>query len=226
MQTRNLHYYCTRVPTHVPTPAPTPFPTPPQEQVLRIASGSHYALIDVQVPTGTQLVPAGGNNGIPARGVHDVALGAHGLSSVPVTMGVGHYEPNGLKTVYWTWTQNVFLQGGGITTFEPTDPTVHTLLTKWNPSGALTYSGQFWVGTVAHTAAFRFTSAGGWTLYTNGQQTGSGQVSLVSWPDYSMIIQWTIEPGNNDRKVNWAFPWGCFKMRNGPSSWPIIEYCA
>ena len=52
------------------------------------------------------------------------------------------------------------------------------------------------------------------------------QVSLISWPDYSPIITWTIEPGNNNRKVLWAFPWNCFQMRNGPADWPIIEYCA
>ena len=75
-----------------------------------------------------------------------------------------------------------------------------------------------------HLARYRITNSGGWTLYDGSTQIDSGNLILVSWPDYATII--TFKFRSTGEIIYLAYPFGSFKQQNGPPSWPIIEYWA
>jgi hypothetical protein len=63
---------------------------------------------------------------------------------------------------------------------------------------------------------------GSWSFFNDGTQTGSGTVTLVQWSDYATIVTFKICAGCEN--IQLAYPFGSFMYRNGPASWPIIEY--
>ncbi len=165
----------------------------------------------------------------------DITGPAAASPTVSLKLGAGRYDESNNKVVYWWWTETVVWNtsnngnnnNNAETVYVCTDPSVQKLLTEF--SSIRTYTGQYWTfnPVQVHTASFTFRyPSGEWTLASDGNNIGSGSVTLVDWPTLSLIIKWTIDTSNPEQNmVNWSYPWGCFKMRNGPEDWPIIEYC-
>ncbi|PYP97995.1 MAG: hypothetical protein DMD34_02980 [Gemmatimonadetes bacterium] len=98
------------------------------------------------------------------------------------------------------------------------DITIFQLLTQFGSSGY--WSGDYWVGTTYHFAAFRFYSNGTFKLYDDGVQVGSGSYSLVSRSPSTLTVTFSV--GANQGTLDELG--GYFNMRNGPPDWPWIQY--
>ena len=111
---------------------------------------------------------------------------------------------------------------GTTTTLTFENPSIGQLL-----SGFAQYrdwTGEYWVDLVPYMATYRFFSNGTWILYDNGVQIDSGNIYLVSWPDNAFIVTFKLCPGCDE--IILPHPFGQFQYKNGPPSWPIIQYTA
>ena len=143
-----------------------------------------------------------------------------------ITLGAGTHTYEA-RTGFWDGSsrfemyvyRNTFTQQSGVTgTVTIPDITIFQLLTQFGSSGY--WSGDYWVGTTYHFAAFRFYSNGTFKLYDDGVQVGSGSYSLVSRSPSTLTVTFSV--GANQGTLDELG--GYFNMRNGPPDWPWIQY--
>jgi len=189
---------------------------PPAQGTLRIVNNTHYDMIDVRL------------NGVQQAAYPNALLVGRAANfgftpgTVTYSLGVGFYDSNGNREVWFTLTGSTTIVAGTTSTVSFNNPTIGQLLSLF--SGSHTWSGEYWDDNQAlHYKSFAFSQSGAWALYDDGNSTGStGTVSLVAWPDYSSIISFRLCA--TCQTINIAYPFSSFQYQNGPSSWSIIEY--
>jgi len=201
---------------------------PAATAVLRIVNNSSYDLIDVRLNNVQQAFYP---NAILAGSSFDFVFGGSG--TVSYALGNGFYNPDQSRGIWFTLTGSATVTAGQTTTVTFSNPTIGQLLTGFLTTS--NWDGQYFDANAnPHFARYTFRSAtNGWQLFdSNGSclggstctftQIGSGTLTLVNWPRYSPIV--TFKFTATGAPVDIAFPFGSFQQRNGPPSWPIIEY--
>jgi hypothetical protein len=78
------------------------------------------------------------------------------------------------------------------------------------------------VGTLPHSAAFRFYNNGTYTFYRDGLAQGGGTYSMTSYTgNFQLTFQvsgYQNGTGTMDERSS------SFYMKNGPPDWPTIQY--
>ncbi len=189
---------------------------PVAKATLRITNNTKYDMIDIKL-NNTQYINTV-NTGVLIGNSYSVEFSSSG--SVTYYLGVGFW--NGTSRNVWFYlsgTANVTL--GSTTNVTFNNPTIAQMLSGF--SSSKNWNGYYFDAASNYkTCRFNFTSSGGWTFYDGTVQNGSGSVILVSWPNYATIITFKICSSCAD--IQLAYPFGSFMYRNGPPSWPIIEY--
>ncbi len=221
--------YCYRAAYSVPNWGNTACVTvaTPATAILRISNASSYDIIDARLNSTQQIAYP---NGILAGQSADFVFTTSG--TVSFILGNGFYNPNQSRDVWFTLTGSTTVTLGQTTLVTFNNPTMGELLSYGT---AQNWDGLFFdAGANPYYARFRFTkSNSGWTFYVstascfggttcNFAQQGSGTVRLVSWPRYSSIVTFDFGPGSTQASI--MYPFASFTYRNGPASWPIIEY--
>ncbi len=196
--------------------------------VLHISNASSYDLIDVRL------------NGIQKVDYPYVILAGHsadfvftsaGSVSYVLNNGFYNYDQSRDPLFGLTGTTSVTLGQTTVLTFE--NPTIGGLLTNF--AAAANWDGQYFDNDGnSYFARYRFSNgSNGWQfLHSTAPcfggstcsftQQASGTVRLVSWPKYSAVVTFDFGPGTAPADI--MYPFGSFQYRNGPSSWPTIEY--
>jgi hypothetical protein len=222
--TRNAgtYYYRARIYDGVgPSPGYSPYSsvatvvvTQPKA-ILRIMNNTHYLMIDIQL-NGVQQI--GLRSGLDVRRSTDFEFNSSG--TVNYRLGVGFWD-NNIRDVWFILTGSIQVTTGSTTTVTFNNPTIAQLLTNFQSSR--NWDGIYYDSNAGpHLARYTFYSNGSWRLYDDGVQIDNGNVTLVSWPDYAAIV--TFKVCGTCANIQLAYPFGRFLYRNGPPSWPIIEY--
>lgn len=180
-------------------------------QVTRFANNTSYPIISLQVD-GAEQFPASPYGIIPGNYYQlPLNLGNHSYRAVN-----GFWDgPSRFEMYTWTGT---FQQPAGIQTVTFNDPTINQLLTRFQSTG--TWEGSFWQNLIPHTATFKFTSSGTWTLYVDGNYSSQGTYSLVQRQPQTFSVVFSVGSFNGTLYETLGY----FMMQNGPSDWKIIEY--
>jgi hypothetical protein len=190
--------------------------TPVQKAYLKVVNNTHYPMIDIRLNNG-QMV--GQDMGILQGNNFTFEFTTSG--QVNYVLGVGYWSYG--SRVIWFWlsgTSHVTVGTTSTLTFD--NPTIGQLMSGF--SFSRDWTGEYWVNLNMYMAGYRFYSNGSWTFIDNGIEKESGTVSLVSWPDNAAIVKFKLCPSCEE--ILLPHPFGQFKLRNGPASWPIIEYTA
>ena len=100
------------------------------------------------------------------------------------------------------------------------DPSIAQILTRFGSSGY--YTGDYWMGTLPHSAAFRFFSDGTYTFYRDGNAQSGGTYSIYSYPgNFQLSFQVS---GYQNGYAHMDERSASFYMENGPADWPTIQY--
>lgn len=191
--------------------------TPVQNAMLKVVNATHYPMIDIRM-NGQQLV---GQGNALLQGM-EYTFEFTGSGSVNFQLGVGYWDGS-YRDVWFTLTGNTSVTVGTTTTVTFNNPTIAQLLTGF--STFRDWSGEYWDANLnMHFATFRFFSDGTWALYDDNVQISSGTVSLVSWEDNAVFVYFNL--CNGCEAIQLSYPFGQFYYRNGPPSWPTIQYTA
>ncbi|MHB9033642.1 MAG: fibronectin type III domain-containing protein [Anaerolineae bacterium] len=120
----------------------------------------------------------------------------------------------------YTYSGSFTLGSGATSQVSLNNPTITQLLTHFRTSGY--YVGEYWSGTIIHSAAFRFFNNGSYNFYRDGALVSSGTYALVLYGgNYLATFQASGVNGGtgylDERTAQ-------FYMRNGPTDWPSIQY--
>jgi len=129
---------------------------------------------------------------------------------------------DGVNEEVWFTTRfaGINIPVGQITTRIIGRITVPQMLT--NGQVQSTFSGSFFDDNGAfHLAAFVFRSNGTWTFFVDNVQQATGVISEISWPNFSPRVLFGLGNGLNAEIFK---PFGSFLLRNGPPSFPVIQY--
>jgi hypothetical protein len=106
------------------------------------------------------------------------------------------------------------------------DPTIEELLSGYGTSRV--FNGTYWDdNNIPRPAAFCFHSNGTFDFYDDGQKTDSGNFSLVSRQPGAYALTFNVQGGTEQFNGTYSYAgpqMGSMFMRNGPPSWPLIEY--
>ncbi len=183
---------------------------------VRIENRTHYDMIDIRLGGVQQLNYP---NGIAVGNTFDFPNRSPGTEIF--YLGVGFYNSDGSKDVWFNLSGTFNITPGNTTVLTFNNPTIGDLLTLFT-------SQRDWRGIYLdnnsndHEARFRMFRNGSWEFFDDGARVGNGPLILVNWPDYSPVI--TFKICNTCENIQVANPWATFQYRNGPLSWPIIEY--
>ncbi len=184
---------------------------------LRIVNSTHYWMIRARV------------NGVERLSypyVLDVGRSQDYLfppGSVPYVLEVGTYDSSNRPQPWFNLQGTASVIAGQTTTVTFANPTIGDLLSNF--SNYRDWSGYYFdAANNYRTARYRFFRNGTFAFFDNGVQTNSGTVTLTSWPDYATIVG--FKECSTCATINLGYPFGSFQYRNGPASWPIIEYTA
>jgi hypothetical protein len=161
--------------------------------------------------------------GILAGGNADFVFTSGG--TVNVGYGVGFYNSDGSRNIWFNGSSSVTLTAGQTYTLTVHNPSLGDILSGF--SASRNWDGTYYCYScpiLVNYARFNFTRTGNWTFYDNGVQQGTGAVILVSWPTYGSII--TFKVCTTCDNIQLAYPFGIFYFQNGPPDWPTIEYVA
>lgn len=182
---------------------------------LRLANNTQYNIVSLTLG-GQQLFAPG--NGVLSNSTVDLPVSPGTYSMVA---GVGFVNANGSRDIWFTFTRTITITNGQTNTQTFSRISVGQLLTMGAASS--TWNGIFFDNNGApHQARFVFSSTGGWQFFIDGVASGSGALSEVSWPNSSANVTFRINSGLPDITI--SHPFGRFFFRNGPPSWPVIEY--
>jgi hypothetical protein len=191
--------------------------TPVQKATLNVVNNTHYPMIDIRL-NNQQLVGQG--DGILPGGEYPFEFTSSG--NVNYVLGVGFWDGS-YRDLWFTLTGNTSVTVGTSTTLTFNNPTIGQLLSGF--SEYRDWTGEYWDANLnMHLATFRFFSNGAWQLYDDGVQINSGTISLVSWEDNAVFVNFKICAGCET--IQLPYPFGQFMYRNGPPSFPIITYTA
>ncbi|MES2921307.1 MAG: IPT/TIG domain-containing protein [Verrucomicrobiota bacterium] len=181
---------------------------------LRLVNNVQYNIVSLTL-NGQQMFSPG--NGVPIGSTVNVPLSPGTYSLVA---GVGFVNA-GVRDIWFTFSRTVTITSGQTNIQAFSRITVGQLLTLGTNSS--TWIGNFFDNNGAlHQARFVFSSTGGWQFFVDGLAQGTGAVTEVSWLNSSANVTFRINSSFPDITI--PHPFGRFLFRNGPPSWPVIEY--
>jgi len=140
--------------------------------------------------------------------------------TVSYSLGVGFYNANGTRDVWFTYTGSATVTGNQTTTVTFPNPTIGQLLTNF--SSYRDWDGYYFdCNSNYQTTRYRIYSSGTYYFYINEVYQGSGTVSLTSWPTHGTAVGFNLRGG----ATTIYYPFGTFQKNEGLSGcWSIIEY--
>jgi LysM repeat protein len=130
----------------------------------------------------------------------------------------------GNKEILLQLPKGGFVGNSGTVTIN--DPTIEELLSGYGTSRA--FNGDYWDGNnIQHPTVFCFDANGTFDFYDNGQKTDSGTFSLVSRQPGAYTVTFNVQGGTEQFNGTYSYAgpqMGTMFMRNGPPTWPLIEY--
>jgi hypothetical protein len=187
---------------------------------LRVINNTKYDMIDLRLNNVLKITYP---YVILAGGSADYVFNSGG--SVSVGYGVGFYNSNTTRNIWFNGSTSVTLTAGQTYSLTVANPTLGDILSGF--SASRNWDGVYYCYScdyLVHSARFNFTRNGSWTFYDDDAQRGTGTATLVLWPVYGTIITFKVCPACEN--IQLAYPFGTFYYRNGPPEWPIIEYVA
>ena len=189
--------------------------TPVQKATLNIINNTHYGMIDIRLNNEQQVAPG---YGVLPGNSYSFEFSSSG--TVNFVLGVGFWDGNS-RDVWFVLSGYINVTVGTTTTLTFNNPTIAQILSGF--SSSKNWTGEYWdAGFNMHMATYKFSSNGNWTFYNDGVASGSGTVSLVSWPDYSLSIMFKLCTGCD--AITMFYPFAQFYNFNGPPNWPQIMY--
>lgn len=171
----------------VPLPPPPPAPTR-----VRVVNNNQYDVVSLVV-NGAQvrscanpLAPGASVdvNVMPGGFAVGAVLGFCDGAGAPVSIPPSHLERNGS------------VASGSTFTVTADRFTLGQLLTNWGFNSGEWASGLYTDAQGAwHQNTFAFDAQARWNAYDRGTFWGSGQASVVSWPDRAQCVQFRVAPG-------------------------------
>ena len=189
---------------------------------VRIQNNTKYDMFSIRLNNAEQLA----SGYILAVGASwDLTYTSGGTVSYTIRMGL--MDAYGATTEFFNYTGSVQAVVGQVATITCNNPTLGQLLSGF--ASSRNWVGDYYDANMGmHYAAYTISSSGSYVLKDNanyngtgGTQIGSGTATLVSWPNRATIIQFRLGTAET---INLAYPFGSFQQRNGPASWPIIQY--
>lgn len=182
---------------------------------LRLANNTQYNIVSLTLNGQQKFAPG---NGVPSNNTVNLQVSPGTYSMVA---GVGFVGANGARDIWFTFTRSVTITSGQTNTQTFSRITVGQLLTMGTVSS--TWIGTFFDNNGAlHQARFVFSSNGSWQFFVDGVANGTGAVSEVSWPNSSANVTFRVNSALPNITI--SHPFGSFFFRNGPPSWPVIQY--
>lgn len=186
------------------------------DATLKIVNQAKYDIITLKLNNVSQFSYP---YGIPVGQSADFTFTSSG--SVNYYIAVGNYNIDTTRNEWFVYTGSQTVTAGHVTTVDVPNPTISQLLSNFGTQ--CDWLGEYWTSAgMLNLAVLRFTGAGGWTLYDNNVQAGTGTVSLVSWPNYADCA--TFKLCFTCPEADLCYPFASFYLENGPVYWPIIRY--
>ncbi len=203
----------TTPPTTTP-PTTTPPPTT-TATTLRLVNNTQYNTVSLSLNGAEQFSP---DSGVLSGSTVNLATTP---GSKTLVAGLGFVLPDGSRDIWFTFTRSFNVTAGQTATQTFSRITVGQLLTMG--SASTTWNGTFFDDNGApHLARFVFSSNGSWQFFIDGAARGSGTLTEVSWPNSSPTVTFRIN--STLPTITISHPFGRFLFRNGPPSFPIIQY--
>ena len=200
------------------TPPATPPTTPPPATTattLRLVNNTQYNIVSLTVNGAQQFTPG---SGVLSGSTVNLATTA---GSKTLVAGLGFVLPDGSRDIWFTFTRSFNVTAGQTNTQTFSRITVGQLLTTGSASTA--WNGTYFDNNGApHQARLVFNSNGSWQFFDDGVARGSGTLTEVSWPNSSSTVTFRIN--STLPAITISHPFGSFLFRNGPPSFPIIQY--
>ncbi len=189
---------------------------PVQKAYLKVVNNTRYPMIDIRL-NNSQMI----GQGTGVLQGNSVTFEFGSSTNFNYVLGVGFWDGS-FRNVWFLNSGSVVVTKGATSTITFNNPTIGQLLSNF--SSYRDWTGEYWVDLQMHMATFRFYNNGTWKLYDDGSEIDSGTVTLTSWPDNAVIVKFKLCSGCDE--ILLAHPFGQFTYRNGPSSWPLIQYTA
>jgi hypothetical protein len=200
--------------TSAPNPS-NPTPPPATATTLRLVNNTQYNIVSLTLNGSEQFTPG---SGVLSGSTVNLATTA---GSKTLVAGLGFVLADGSRDIWFTFTRSVNVTSGQTNTQTFSRITVGQLLTMGSASTA--WNGTYFDNNGApHQARLVFSSNGSWQFFDDGVARGSGTLTEVSWPNSSSTITFRIN--STLPAITISHPFGRFLFRNGPPSFPIIEY--
>lgn len=188
-----------------------------QPTLLRIVNNSQYNIVSLTVNGAEEFAFA---TGVLAGNTVNLNSSPGGKSLVA---GLGFFNPDGTRDILFNISQSLNITAGTTGTMTVSRLTVGQLLTMGSRSGSTDWVGSFFDNNGGfHEARFRFRSNGTWQLFEDGVQKGSGSLREISWPNSASTVTFSVNSALPNIEI--SRPFGSFFFRNGPASFPIIQY--
>jgi hypothetical protein len=189
--------------------------TGPQTGTLRVTNNTQYNLVSLIVNGSQVLAP--GVQAAPGQSVQMTVT----PGSFTMNCGVGFLTSNGGRDVWFNFTRTASVTAGFTSTVTLSRISIAQLLTLG--STVTNWQGMYFDNNGApHGVTLQFSNTGRWRFFEGSTLRGEGVVSLVSWPNLSSSVTFSIS--SSLPNITISHPFGRFLFRNGPPSWPIIEY--
>jgi hypothetical protein len=189
--------------------------TPVQKAYLKVINSTHYGMIDIRLNNQQMVDP--GYGVLPGN---NYTFEFNSSGTVNFILGVGFWDGD-TRDVWFVLSGYINVTVGTTSTLTFNNPTIGQILSGF--SSSKNWTGEYWDAALnMHMAAFKFNSNGTWTWYNDDVASGSGTVSLVSWPDYSLSITFKLCTGCD--AITMFYPFAMFYYSNGPAFWPDIMY--
>ncbi len=213
--TSGTAFTVTRTSTTTPTTPTNPPPPPAGSTTLRLVNNTQYNIVSLTLNGSEQFTPGSG-----VLSGSTVNLGTTAGNKTLVA-GLGFVLPDGSRDIWFTFTRSINVTSGQTNTQTFARITVGQLLTMG--AASTTWNGTFFDDNGAPRAArFVFSSNGSWQFFVDGVANGSGTLTEVSWPNSSPTVTFRIN--STLPAITISHPFGSFFFRNGPPSFPIIQY--
>ncbi|GAB4503637.1 MAG: hypothetical protein Fur0043_06290 [Anaerolineales bacterium] len=199
-----------------PPPANQPGNPPAANGTVRFVNHTSHPIISLNIDNQGDLIQTEAQV-IPQNGwldVNGVTAGNH------VYAAENGFVSGGAAQLLLPLPVGTFSGSAGSVTIN--DPAITQLLTAYGQYSAFT--GEYWdANSTIHPAAFCFYDDGSYLFYNDNKLTDSGRYSLVS--RQAGVYGVTFQAGGIHGVYYYAGPMiGTMVMRNGPPSWPQIEY--
>lgn len=201
--------------TNPPTNPPTTPPPATNATTLRLVNNTQYNIVSLTLNGSEQFSPG---SGVLSGSTVNLATTA---GSKTLVAGLGFVLADGSRDIWFTFTRSINVTSGQTNTQTFARITVGQLLTMG--AASTTWNGTYFDNNGApRQARFVFSSNGTWQFFDNGVPNGSGTLTEVSWPNSSPNV--TFRLNSSLPAITISHPFGSFFLRNGPPSFPIIQY--